>query len=166
VAQPKTSPNVEAEILDLVRNEIILKPDVASNTIAKELWEQIGEQIDTEYLITELTRLLVRRYLVKIIMAERRKARPKREILPLFAHLELPVPQRIATAEGKRPLLAKSTATDIRAYVKTLNSRHREKVAGLQAVLEIMERYLRRDNRRGMTAGEVARLDEQPERIP
>ncbi len=144
---------LEPEVLELIRNEMILCPDAASGTIARDLWE-----MNTEGLFSELGRVLSWHYVSRIVMAERRKARPKSDPEPaLFPYLKLAVPRRIATPEGKRPLLAKSTATEIRAYVKTLNNRHREQIAGLQAVLEIMEKYTR--DHRGMTVAEVAQRE-------
>jgi hypothetical protein len=144
---------LEPEVLELIRNEMILRPEAASGTIARDLWE-----MNTEGLFSELGRVLSWHYVSRIVMAERRKAKPKPEPPPaLFPYLKLPVPSRIATPEGKRPLLGKSTATEIRTYVKTLNNRHRDKIAGLQAVLEIMEKYIRTN--RGITAAEVAQRE-------
>ncbi len=142
--------DVEVEVRDLIQSAVIIFADRKAELIAEKLW-------NTEQDVRDLGRVLTIRYLAREINAERRKAKPKREILPLFPDLELPVPQRIVTPEGKHPLLAKSTATEIRAYVKTLNNRHRNRIAGLQAVLEIMERYTKTN--RGMTAAEVAQRE-------
>ncbi len=145
-----TQIDAEVEVRDLIQSAVIILGDHSAELIAQKLW-------NTEEDVRELGRLLTIRYIVRGVNAERRKAHPKPQPLPLFPDLQLPVPRRIVTAEGKRPLLAKSTATEVRAYVKTLNNRHRDKIAGLQAVLGIMEKYTR--DRRGMTVAEVAQRE-------
>jgi hypothetical protein len=147
VAQATDLQQLEITTAYRVQDAVILHPDQPAALLAEDLYAE-------DEGVVELGRMFALSYLVRAINAERRKAHPKPEILPLFAHLELSVPQRIVTPEGKRPLLAKSTATEIRAYVKTLNSRHRDKIAGLQAVLEIMGKYITEN--RGITAAEVA----------
>jgi hypothetical protein len=140
----------QAEVLELVQNALIIYSDRAPLAVAGILWSD-------ESAIREFGRTLTIRYLVRLINAERRrKFRPKQQQLPLFPGLDH-LPQRIVTPEGKRPLLAKSTATEIRAYVKGLNRKHRERIEQLQTVLQFMGKYIR--NNRGITAAEVANLE-------
>lgn len=139
---------LEAEVLEQVQNGIILHPDETAVILADSILHSQGTDC-----LKEFARTLLFGYLVRAIRAERRKARPKPETLPLFPGLRN-LPRRIVTPEGKRPLLAKSTATEIRTYVKSLNAKHRERIAELQAVLEIMGKYI--THNRGITVAEVA----------
>jgi len=152
--KPGSVGEIEAEILELVRNNMILRPKMPAAILADTIWLEEGQDA-----LRPMAGILMRRHLERIINAERRKLRPKLETAPLFPDLELPVPRRIVTPEGKRPLLAKCTVTQIRAYVKSLNNRHRDKIAGLQAVVEIMERHTRQN--RGLTAAAVAAIESE-----
>jgi hypothetical protein len=67
------------------------------------------------------------------------------------------LPLRIITAEGKRVLLARATATEIREHIKVLNRKHRARIAGLKDVLKVMEKYT--PVRRGLTSADVAEMD-------
>jgi hypothetical protein len=156
-ATKKSLRELEPEVLEIVQNELILKlegsgPAATGGAIARVLWEK-----DADHVFSELGRVLVYHYIERLVMAERRKARPKPETLPLFGIADLP--RRIITPEGKRPLLAKSTATEIRAYVKTLNAKHRERIAGLQTVLEHMEKYTGSNRRLTPEAVEALELE-------
>jgi hypothetical protein len=106
--------------------------------------------------LTLFASLLLTRYLARAIRAERRKARPKPAQIVLFDDLPR-LPRRILNAEGKRPLLAKATITELRWYVKSLNRRHRERIADLQTVLDRMEKYVGPVRR--LTVAEVARRE-------
>jgi hypothetical protein len=139
---------LEKQPFELVQDAIVLRPEEPAASLALILWN--------EYHLEDLARDLAIRYLERAINSERRKARPRPEQTPLFPDIP-DLPTRIITPEGKRPLLARSTATEIRTYVKSLNAKHRDRIAGLQAVLEHMEKYTRTN--RGLTASEVAKLE-------
>jgi len=72
---PETSlATLEAQVLELVRNEIILQPRTAAPLLAEFLCDY-----DERSYLAELSPLLTLRYLVRTIKAERRKAHPKPE---------------------------------------------------------------------------------------
>lgn len=143
---------LEAQTLELVRNAIILHPDYPAHVVAQFLW---AARHETDVIPRFGVQLTVR-YLVHAIQAERRKKHPRPSQPPLFPGL-INLPRRIHTPEGKRPPLAKATATEIRAYVKQLNARHRERIEDLQKLLEIMGKYI--TTRRGITPAEVAQIE-------
>ena len=158
---------VEADVLELVQNAIILNPKDTAFELAQTLLAEVGVAtvgIDTTEAgvlgklgpLFDLAQVLMRQYLIRAINAERRMAHPRPEQPPLFPGIDN-LPRRIVTAEGKRPLLAKSTATQIREYVKSLNNKHRDRIAGLQSVLEIMGKYTPKN--RKLTAQAVAALE-------
>jgi hypothetical protein len=114
---------------------------------------------DQGYWLSEFSGILLRRFVERTIRAERRKLRPRPEQLLLFGLDHLP--QRIVTPEGKRPLLAKATATEVRAYVKSLNRKHRDRIADLQSVLKIMAKYTPKNRR--LTVMAVAEMEAEHE---
>jgi hypothetical protein len=122
VAVKRSLRELEPEVLELIQNELILQPEAAGGTIAHDLWYREANTF------AELGRVLSYHYVVRVVASERRQARPRTETAPLFPDIP-DVPRRIVTPEGKRPLLARSTATDIRQYVKTLNAKHRDRIA-------------------------------------
>lgn len=144
----RSTKQLESDALELVRNGIILHPEEPARTLAAQLY--FRDDTDTMNLIGQV---LCLRYLTRAIKAERLKARPTAESLPLFPGLEN-LPRRIVTQDGKRPLLAQSTVTQIRWYVKGLHKRHRERIADLKALLTRMSKYSRKE--RGLTAAMVA----------
>jgi hypothetical protein len=145
-APQKTLRDLEIEVLEVVKNALILYPKLPAAQLADLVFQES----------VELGSVLLTRYLVRLINAGRREARAKPETEPMFPGLEH-LPQRIVTPEGKRPLLAKATATEIRTYVKSLNEKHRERIAELQELLKIMGKYI--THNRGITPAEVARLE-------
>jgi hypothetical protein len=147
----RSAEGLEKESLELVRNAIILHPDLP----AIQLSENLVNGAEKSFL-AELNRALAIRHFAQMIQSERRKTKEASAPQPsLFGMDELP--RRIITPEGKRPLLKAATTTQIRAYVKTLNAKHRERIAQLQSVLKIMGKYARKN--RGITASEAAQLE-------
>ena len=141
---------LETEAFELIENGVILHPDLPASQLA----EILADEADPQFY-TELARLLVLRHLRRGIKAERAKHRQPVETPPLFEGLDH-LPQRI-TVNGKRHAFATSTITELRAYIKTLNKRHQERIAEIQAVIDLMEKYSK--TRRKLTVRKVAEFE-------
>lgn len=163
--QPKNSPNTECgsnatviseseleqRVLEAIQNFVILHPKPTGGDVVAELFG-----LDEGYLLTEFSAALLRRFVAGAVRAERRKSRPKPVQILLFDDLPN-LPRRISNAEGKRPLLAKSTITDVRWHVKSLNQKHRDRIADLQELLDRMEKYV--GPKRRLTVLAVAQME-------
>ena len=143
---------LEAQVLGLVQNAVILRPADSAEWIAGS----IPSENQGEWCLGEFSARLLDRYLIRAVRAERRKLRPKPTQIVLFRELAN-LPRRILTAEGKRPLLANATISQVRWYVKLLNQRHYERTQDLGQVVKLMEKYV--GPTRGLTVLEVARME-------
>jgi hypothetical protein len=148
----RSQKDLEAAAVDQVETAIILHPNWPAAKIAEWVWENPP----ADDSLIPLAKTMLIRYLIAAAKSQRRKANPRPEQPPLFPGIDN-LPRRIVTAEGKRPLLAKSTATQIREYVKSLNAKHRDRIEGLQTLLAIMGKYTPKN--RKLTAQAVASLE-------
>lgn len=150
-----TKKEILARAIELVRNAIILAPDLPSHALAA----QVIEEADHE-LLSPLGTGLVQTFFVRLIYQERaRIARQAQLKLPGFEEL----PLRISTPEGGRPLLERSRITQVRGYLVVLKKRHHErlrndpKIALVEALIKRMLKYTRKHP--GITVGEIVKLE-------
>jgi len=155
IAESELEADILQLVLQLVENACILHPNESAADLASNLFYGNYPSMAESQALARFTGTLITRYLVRAINAERRKSRPKPVQIVLFEGLDLP--QRITTPEGKRPLLAKATATEIRGHVKGLNRKHRNRIAGLQKLLSIMGKYTGKNRR--LSAAMVADIE-------
>lgn len=147
-APAQNAEQLEKEALELIQNQLTLHPDEPASTIS----EFCISEADRVF-VAELGHVLVLEYFTRLIKSARRTASPPPVTAPLFPELEH-LPKRIVTPDGKRPLLAKSNISQVRAYLKSVNARHKEEITDLRAVLKTMIEYAREE--RGITVAEVA----------
>jgi hypothetical protein len=141
--------------LGLVENAAILHPQEPVDDVVRSLIHDDRDPLFSP--LDEFASVLLIRFLQRAIQSHRRKVRPKPAQIVLFRELSH-LPRRILTAEGKRPLLANATISQVRWYVKLLNQRHYERTQELNQVVKAMEKYV--GPSRGLTVSEVARMED------
>jgi hypothetical protein len=97
ITTKKSFAEVEAEVLELTRNEMILHPDHVSDTIASTLWKNR----ETYELFGDLARTLSHRYLVRIVLAERRLQAVLDRMIPYTGTTRRLTPEAVELLEGE-----------------------------------------------------------------
>jgi hypothetical protein len=150
VAPTRSVKDLETERLEIVRNGLVLHPDLP----AIQLSEILVNEADPGFL-AEFGRSLCVQAFARTIVSERRNATAQEPRPSLFGFDDLP--RRIITKDGKRPPFEDANATQLRAYLKTLNNKHRERIAQVKEVLKIMGKYTRK--KRGITVAQASLLE-------
>lgn len=150
-APVRSAQDLQNETVELARNGIILHPDLPAIQLAEIMLNELAE---ADFL-AELSKALTIRRFTLAINAERRKDKKPAETPPLFAGLDsLP---RLIAVNGKRHSFETATITHLRAYLKTANKRHKERIAQVKSVLDLMKKYA--GEKHGITVAQVAALE-------
>jgi hypothetical protein len=147
----RSAKDLESESREAVKRALILHPNLPAIHLSEII---VNEEIEPEFM-SELGRVLIIRHFAKAIRSERRAEKEKtaEPMPPLFPGLDQ-LPQRISATDGTRPRLESATVSQLRAYIKMLNKKHWERIAQLQSLIAIMEKYS--GPRRGFTVKQVA----------
>lgn len=137
ITPTRSAKDLETESREAVKRALILHPNLPAIHLSEII---VNEEVEPEF-VAELGRALTIRHFAKAIRSERRAEKAKEQPAPLlFPELDQ-LPQRISTAEGTRPKLESATISQLRAYIRMLNKKHWERIAQLQALIAIMEKY-------------------------
>ena len=152
---------LEAAALELVENALILAPDLPASNLAA----QIMDEGDADVL-EPLGRVLVVKYLVRLIGVERSKLERKKPApqrpFPQFEHLGI----WVMTPDRKRVKLEEANRTDIRERIKFLQNQQRDRMSRLaaqrqidelQQLLAVMNKHAGQNN--GITVREALDLE-------
>lgn len=145
--------SLKTELEEIVLNAVILAaPDVPADLLAARLYD------DEPKLSAKLARELVLlhyAHLIRVARARENRKDADQLLLPGFEHL----PARIAVAPGKRRFIEKARYTDLRAYFRLLNRKHRDhwrnntKLGEVKKLMELMQKHSRETP--WITVGEV-----------
>ncbi len=156
----KSLEDLDREAKELVSDALVLEPDSPAKNIA----QRILDQCEPDF-ITALGRMLVARYLKRLVGVERRKvaaAQPKEQ--PLFPEWNA-LPERLTLPGGVKVGLRQAHTTELRTYLGVLQDKQRDQLAQLritreieqmEALLDLMGKYAGRYH--GITVAEVAAL--------
>ncbi len=159
----KSLEDLDREAKELVSDALILEPDSPAKNIA----QRILDQCEVEFL-EALGRMLVARYLKRLVGVARRKIAAAQPKEPLLFPEWNALPERIPISDGVKAPLRNANISQLRAYLRTLELKQAEQTAALRvtreieqvlALIDLMGRYAARSH--GITAGEVAFQESQ-----